>query len=324
MADSTTFAVADSPFPSLEPVETVLASFNPVISIAKDTSEDAIIEAAKGAKALFVTYAQITAKVIDTLDGCGAIGRFGIGLDNIDLDAATAAGIPVVYAPQYCLDEVSDHTMALLLTAARKTALGDKLVKQGRWEMPAVVPIMRFRGKTMGLVGFGNIAQLVAVKAQAFGINVIASDPYVKPEVAEAKGVELIEFDALLARSDYVSVHAPLTPTTENMFSTDAFAKMKNTAFIVNTARGGLIDTKALVTALDAGELAGAGLDVLPQEPPAEDDPLLSRDDVVINPHTSFYSEDALLDLQTTVAGDILTVLNGGQPKWPANPDVFN
>ncbi|HCP01386.1 MAG: hydroxyacid dehydrogenase [Alphaproteobacteria bacterium] len=323
MADSTIFAVADSPFPSLEPVETVLASLNPSINMAADTSEDAIIEVAKGANALFVTYAQITAKVIDSLDGCGAIGRFGIGLDNIDLDAATAAGIPVVYAPQYCLDEVSDHTMALLLTAARKTALADKLVKKGRWEMPAVAPIMRFRGKTMGLVGFGNIAQLVAQKAQAFGINVISSDPFVKPEIAEAKGVELVDFDALLERSDYVSVHAPLTPATENMFSTEAFAKMKSSAFIVNTARGGLIDTAALVAALDAGEIAGAGLDVLPQEPPAEDDPILNRDNVVINPHTSFYSEDALLDLQTTVAGDVLTVLNGEQPKWPANPDVF-
>jgi D-3-phosphoglycerate dehydrogenase len=320
MADSTTFAVADSPFPSLEPVEEVLASFNPEITMAADTSEDAIIEAAKGAKALFVTYAQITAKVIASLDTCGAIGRFGIGLDNIDLAAATEAGIPVVYAPQYCLDEVSDHTMALLLTAARKTALADKLVKQGRWEMPAVVPILRFRGKTMGLVGFGNIAQLVAVKAQAFGINVIASDPYVKPELAKEKGVELVDMDALLERSDYVSVHAPLTPETENMFSTEAFAKMKSSAFIVNTARGGLIDTKALVAALDAGEIAGAGLDVLPQEPPAADDPILGRDDVVINPHTSFYSEDALLDLQTTVASDVGAVLNGKTPKYPVKP----
>ena len=323
MADSTTFAVADSPFPSLEPVEEVLASFNPEIKMAADTSEDAIIEAATGAKALFVTYAQITAKVIASLDGCGAIGRFGIGLDNIDLDAATEAGIPVVYAPQYCLDEVSDHTMALLLTAARKTALADKLVKEGRWEMPAVVPIMRFRGKTIGLVGFGNIAQLGAEKAKAVGMNGISSDPFVKPEVTAAKGVELVEFDTLLERSDYVSVHAPLTPATENMFSTAAFAKMKSTAFIINTARGGLIETVALVAALNAGEIAGAGLDVLPQEPPAADDPILNRDDVVINPHTSFYSEDALHDLQTTVAGDVLTVLNGEQPKWPANPDVF-
>jgi len=323
VAESTTFAVTDSPFPSLEPAETVLESFNPDMKMAADPSEDAIIEAARGAKALFVTYAQITAKVIDTLDGCGAIGRFGIGLDNIDLDAATAAGIPVVYAPQYCLDEVSDHTMALLLTAARKTAYADKLVKQGRWEMPAVAPILRFRGKTMGLVGFGNIAQLVAVKAQAFGLNVIAFDPYVNADVAKEKGVEIVELDDLLARSDYVSVHAPLTPETQNMFSTDAFSKMKSSAYIVNTARGGLIDIDALAAALDAGEIAGAGLDVLPEEPPAVDSTILQRDDVVINPHTSFYSEDALLDLQTTVAKDVLAVLNGDQPTFPANPDVF-
>jgi D-3-phosphoglycerate dehydrogenase len=323
VADTTTFAVADSPFPSLDPAAEVLKAYNPELKLASEPTPKAILDVAKGARALFVTYAQITADIIGQLDGCGAIGRFGIGLDNIDLKAATAAGIPVVYAPQYCLDEVSDHTMALLLTVTRKTAYADKLVKQGRWEMPAVVPIMRYRGRTMGLVGFGNIAQLVAQKAQGFGINVIAFDPYVDAAKAAEKGVELVDMDALLARSDYVSVHAPLTPETQNMFSTEAFSKMKNTAFIVNTARGGLIDVDALVAALDAGEIAGAGLDVLPEEPPAADAAILKRDDVVINPHTSFYSEDALLDLQTTVAEDVRRVLEGEAPKFPANPDVF-
>jgi D-3-phosphoglycerate dehydrogenase len=323
VADTTTFAVTDSPFPSLDPAAGVLKSYNPEMKLACEPSPEAILEVAKGAKALFVTYAKLTADLIGQLEGCGAIGRFGIGLDNIDLEAATKAGIPVVYAPQYCLDEVSDHTMALLLTAVRKTAFADKLVKQGRWEMPAVVPIMRLRGKTMGLVGFGNIAQLVAQKAQGFGIEVIAFDPYVDAAKAAEKRVELVDMDTLLARSDFVSVHAPLTPETRHMFSTEAFSKMKNTAFIVNTARGPLIDIDALVAALDAGEIAGAGLDVLPEEPPAADAPILHRDDVVINPHTSFYSEDALLDLQTTVAEDVRRVLEGEAPRFPANPDVF-
>lgn len=323
MADTTTFAVADSPFPSLDPAAGVLEAYNPELKLASEPTPEAILDVARGARALFVTYAKITADMIGELDGCGAIGRFGIGLDNIDLEAATRAGIPVVYAPHYCLDEVSDHTMALLLTAVRKTAFADKLVKQGRWEMPAVVPIVRLRGRTLGLVGFGNIAQLVAQKAQGFGIDVIAADPYVDAGVAGAKGVELVDMDALLARSDFVSVHAPLTPETQNMFSTEAFSKMKNSAFIVNTARGGLIDVDALVAALDAGEIAGAGLDVLPEEPPAADAAILQRDDVVVNPHTSFYSEDALLDLQTTVAEDVRRVLEGEAPKYPANPDVF-
>ncbi len=213
--------------------------------------------------------------------------------------------------------------MALLLSLARKVTLANGVVQSGRWEMPAVVPISRIRGQTLGLVGFGHIPQLLAPKAQAFGMEVITSDPYVSDDVVKERGVTKVEFDQLLAQSDYISVHAPLTPETQDLFSTDAFKKMKSTAYLINTARGPLIDADALAKALDDGEIAGAGLDVAPVEPLPKDSPLLGRDNLILTPHTAFYSEDALLDLQTKCAVDVASVLNGEKPKYPVNPEVL-
>ena len=313
-----TIAVADSVFPNLDLAKEALTRVNAgEFQMSEDGSASSILAVAAYADALFVTYSQINAEVIAGLNNCKVIGRFGIGVDNIDLVAAGEKGITVCYAPVYCLDEVSDHAMALLLACARKIPFANKCASEGRWEMPAVVPIGRFRGKTIGLIGLGNIPQKIVGKAQAFGINVIASDPYCPEDVFSRLNVEKVELDDLLGRSDYVSVHAPLTPETENMFNMDAFKKMKNTAYLINTARGPLVEINDLAAALDAGEIAGAGLDVLPEEPPAADNPLLGRDDVVLTPHTGFYSEDALLDLQTTVATDVTSVLAGEAPKYP-------
>ncbi len=317
---STQVAVTDTVFPSLDPAREALSRVDAELTLASEPTVEGILAVAADADALLVTYGQINADVIAGLNNCKAIGRFGIGTDNIDIGAATGKGIVVTYAPVYCLDEVSDHAMALLLSVARKIPYADKLVADGRWEMPAVVPIARFRGTTLGLLGLGNIPQQIVGKAQAFGMNVIAADPYCPDEVFQKFNVAKVEFDDLLARSDYISVHAPLTPETEKMFNMDAFRKMKNTAFLINTARGPLVDTADLAAALDAGEIAGAGLDVLPTEPPAADDPIVGRDDVVITPHTGFYSEDALLDLQTTVASDVAAVLAGEEPKYPVKP----
>jgi len=186
--------------------------------------------------------------------------------------------------------------------------------------MPAVVPIHRLKGRTLGLVGLGNIPQALVPKAQAFGIKVIAADPYCPDDVFQRMGVEKVDLDEMLARSDYVSVHAPLTPETEKMFNADAFKQMKPNAFLINTARGPLVDIDDLAAALDAGEIAGAALDVLPSEPPGADNPVVGRADVILTPHTGFYSEDALLDLQTTVASDVARVLTGEEPKYPVKP----
>jgi D-3-phosphoglycerate dehydrogenase len=310
-------AVTDSVFPSLEPAKAALGRLNPTYRMSKSVNADDILAVAKDADAILVTYAKLTRDILSQLTKCKAIGRFGLGVDNIDLPTAKEKGIAVNYVPDYCIREVSDHTMALLLALIRKIPLSNKLVQSGRWEMPAVVPIRRLEGTVLGLVGFGHIPRLVVPKAQAFGMKVIAYDPYVKPEQFKAMNVEGVDFDTLVKTSDYVSVHAPLLPATRGMLNADAFAKMKKGAYVVNTARGPLIDEPALIAALDAGQVGGAALDVVTAEPLAKDSPLLGRDNVIISPHTGFYSIEALEELQTKCATDVARVLSGEKAVYP-------
>ncbi len=310
-------AVTDSVFPSLDPAKAELAKLNPTFLMSKSANADDILVVAKDADAILVTYAKLTRELLMQLTKCRAIGRFGLGVDNIDLPAAKEKGIAVNYVPDYCIREVSDHAMALLLALIRKIPLSNKLVQSGRWEMPAVVPIRRIEGTVLGLVGFGNIPRLVAPKAQAFGIKVIAYDPYAKPEAFKAAKVEGVDFDTLLKTADYISVHAPLLPATRGMMNADAFGKMKKGAYLVNTARGPLIDEPALIAALDSGHLGGAGLDVVAAEPLAKDSKLLGRDNVIISPHTGFYSIEALTELQTKCAADVARVLGGQKAVYP-------
>jgi D-3-phosphoglycerate dehydrogenase len=310
-------AVTDSVFPSLDLAKAALARLNPTYRMSKSVNADDILAVAKDADAILVTYAKLTRDILTQLTKCKAIGRFGLGVDNIDLPAAKEKGIAVNYVPDYCIREVSDHAMALLLALIRKITLSNKLVQSGRWEMPAVVPIRRIEGTVLGLIGFGHIPRLVAPKAQAFGMKVIGYDPYIKPDVFKAAKVESVDLDTLLKTSDYVSVHAPLLPATRGMLNAAAFAKMKKGAYLVNTARGPLIDEPALIAALDAGQIAGAGLDVVAAEPLAKDSPLLGRDNVIISPHTGFYSIEALNELETKCAADVARVLSGEKAIYP-------
>ena len=319
----TLVAVAESPFPNLNPAEAVLSELDAEMVMADEPTLEGILKVAAEADGLMVTYGQITADVIKGLKKCKVIGRFGLGVDNIDIDAATKAGIAVVYVPDYCIDEVSDHAMAMLLDLARKVSFSNSLVQAGRWEMPAVTPLSRLRGRTLGLAGLGQIPRAVAPKAQSFGLKVIAYDPFVDNEVAKALDVELVDLDTLLESSNYVSVHVPMMPETEKMFGADAFKKMKADALLVNTARGPLVDTDALAEALDAGEIGGAALDVMPVEPPGADHPLLGRDNVILSPHTGFYSIEALEELQTKTARGVVDVLQGNTPVYPINPEVL-
>jgi D-3-phosphoglycerate dehydrogenase len=310
-------AFTENVFPTLDPALGELKRLNPDIRMSKSTNADDILAVGKDADAIMVTYAKLTRDLISQLTRCKAIGRFGLGVDNIDLPACKEKGIAVNYVPDYCIREVSDHAMALLLALIRKIPLSNKLVQAGRWEMPAVVPITRIEGTTLGLIGFGNIPRLVAPKAQAFGMQVVAYDPYAKPELFKAAGVESVDFDTLLSRSDYISVHAPLLPATRGMLNAAAFGKMKKGAYVVNTARGPLIDEAALIAALDSGQVGGAGLDVVAVEPLAKDSPLLGRDNVIISPHTAFYSIEALEELQTKCAADVARVLSGQKAVYP-------
>ena len=310
-------AVTDSPFPSLDPVKAALAKLDPELRMAKSSAADDIVAVAHDADAVIVCYAQITAAVIGGLNRCKVIGRTGLGVDNIDVPAAAARGIAVTYVPDYCLAEVSDHAMALVLALARKVTFANTLVQSGRWELPPIVPLRRLEGQVLGLVGFGNIPRAVAPKAKAFGLTVITHDPYVSKDVLASAGVEGVSFDDLLARSDFISVHAPLLPATRGLINAAAFAKMKKGALIVNTARGPLIDEAALIAALDCGHLGGAALDVVATEPLAKDSPLLGRDNVILTPHTAFYSVEALVELQTKAASDVARVLAGEKPVYP-------
>jgi D-3-phosphoglycerate dehydrogenase / 2-oxoglutarate reductase len=310
-------AVTDSVFPSLDPAKAALAKLNPTFRMSKSVNADDILAVAKDADAILVTYAKLARDILSQLTKCRAIGRFGLGVDNIDLVAAREKGIAVNYVPDYCIREVSDHAVALLLALIRKIPLSNKLVQAGRWEMPAVVPIRRIESTVLGLIGFGHIPRLVAPKAKAFGIKVIAFDPFAKPDVFKAAGVESVDFDTLLKTSDYVSVHAPLTPQTRGLMNAAAFGKMKKGAYIVNTARGPLIDEAAMIAALDSGRLGGAALDVVATEPLTKDSALLGRDNVIISPHTAFYSIEALEELQSKCASDVARVLSGEKAIYP-------
>src|SRR3984957_19114304 len=202
-------AVSDIVFPNLDRARAVLSKIGAQLRLAEEANSEAILRVARDADALFATYAKITAEMIRQMTRCRIISRFGIGVDNVDIPAATERGIVVTKVPDYCIDEVSDHTMALLLSAVRKIPLANSLVQQGRWEMPAVVPIHRLRGTVLGLVGFGRIPQLVAPKAKAFGLRVISYDPFVSAEIMRRTGVEKVDFSELVKVSDHISIHTP-------------------------------------------------------------------------------------------------------------------
>jgi D-3-phosphoglycerate dehydrogenase len=313
--------VTDTVFPNLDITRQILS---PVVdvNVLEDSSANSIAEATTNADAVLVTYAQITGDIIRRMNRCRIIARYGIGVDNVDVEAATEKGIVITNVPDYCIEEVSDHAVALLLALARKLIPSNARVRNGKWEMSSVVPIRRLRGSALGLIGFGRIAQQVASKSQAFGMRVMAYDPYISAEVLNRAGVQGMGFEALLASADYISIHVPLGATTHHLFGAAAFRQMKDTAYIINTARGGIIDEPALIKALDAHEIAGAALDVLEIEPPSKSH-LLGRNDVILTPHTSFYSEESLLELQTKAAEEVTRVLQGKPPRNPVNPKAI-
>jgi len=315
-------AVTDAPFASFNPAREVLAKIRAELRMAEQPTPEAIVRVARDADAVIVTYAKLTGEMIKLMTRCRIISRFGIGLDNIDIPAATDAGIVVTNVPDYCIDEVSEHTLARLLALVRKIPFANMHTHAGRWETAAVAPIHRLRGTILGLVGFGKIPQLVAPKAQAFGLRIVTYDPYVSQEALTRLGVEEVEFSELVRISDYISLHAPLTPKTHHLFNAEVFGQMKPTSYLINTSRGPIVDEKALAHALDTGQLAGAALDVLSQEPPSGS-PLMGHEKVILTPHMSYYSVESLVDLQTKGADEVVRVMTGQPPRNPVNPEVL-
>ena len=272
--------------------------------------------------ALLNTYAgPITAETMARMPRCRIIARYGIGVDTIDVAAATAAGIIVTNNPTYCIEDVAEHTMALLLACARKVAFYDRLVRAGRWELPPGKPLFRLVGRTLGLVGFGNIARAVAARAAAFGLRILYHDPFVAPGQVPLPA-EKRELGELLAEADFVSLHPPLNAETRGMMDDAAFARMKPTAFLINCSRGPIVDSGALVRALDAGRIAGCALDTVDPEPLPATHPLRGRDNVLVTPHAAWYSEQAMVGLQAGAPGEVRRVLGGEWPLHVVNPDV--
>jgi len=315
--------VSDYAWKDLEIERAILASEDASLLVSATGTEDELTALAPEADGILTCWKPVTAKVIQAALQCIAIGRYGIGLDNIDVAEATRHGIVVTNVPSYCVEEVSDHALALLLSLARKVTFFDRAIKSGVYDLQAGTPIFRVRGRILGIAGFGRIGRALYHKARGLGLNVIVFDPYVNRASLSSFEVEVVDFPRLLERSDFISIHVPLTPETRGLFNLAALRQMKPQAFLINTSRGQLIDAKALREALDEGIIAGAGLDVLPVEPPATDDPLVGHPRTIITPHAAFNSEESLVELRETAARQMAAVLCGTRPENIVNPEVL-
>jgi D-3-phosphoglycerate dehydrogenase len=283
-------------------------------------SEEGVIAVAREADAILVREAPVSAGVIDALTHCKAIVRYGVGVDNIDLEHARRRGIYVANVPGYGTEEVSDHAAALLLACIRNLRTRDANLREGRFETGIQESIFRTTGKTLGLIGYGQIGRALHRKWKGFlPQRVLVFDPYAQPKTLLENGAEAAELDRLLTESDYISLHAPLTPQTRHIVNAETLAKMKPNAIIVNTARGELIDEKALAAALAEGRIAAAGLDVFEKEPLGPDHPFIGLPNVVLSGHVGWYSKDAVKELQTRGAQEVVRVLSGGVPQCWVN-----
>lgn len=290
------------------------------------SSPDSFLAGARDADALLTSWGiKIDQQIIAGLEKCAVIGVGSVGVDMVDVDAATEAGIVVTNVPDVFIEEVADHTLMLLLACARRSKLMDKMVNEGKWYKgrPILEQIPRLWGQTLGLISFGNVATAVARRAKPFGLNVIAYDPYVTELKMTAEGVQPVNLPELYEKSDYISIHPGLNDTSRAMLNDDAFAAMKNTVSIINCGRGPTIDEAALIRALQSGQVAAAGLDVLEKEPPEPDNPLLHMDNVVLSPHAASATDRMRPETRRRAAREVRLVLEGKWPMSCVNPAVL-
>jgi D-3-phosphoglycerate dehydrogenase len=289
----------------------------------KTTGEEELLAGAADADGLLVVYAQITERLINALGKCKIIVRAGIGYNNVDVEAASRRRIMFANVPDYCQGEVADHTMALLLTLTRKTAFLNNQVRKRNWSFNAARPIPRLAETTLGLYGCGSIARAVAQRARSFGIAIQGFDPYLPDELFAGLGIKKVDADTLFATSDFLSLHAPLTPETRHVVNAESLKKMKKNAVLINTARGPLVNLDDVCAALKQGVIAGAGLDVLETEPPAFPLALSELDNAVITPHSAYYSDSSEPELRQKAMQEAIRVLAGGRPKFWLNQKAF-
>ena len=320
---STKVYVTDYEYATLEPEKRELNKIGAIMIPKQCKTEEDVIRECKDASGLIDQYAPITRKVMESLPDLKVVGGYGVGVNTIDVDAATELGIQVLNVPDYCMDEVSNQAISLMLACHRKLNILNSQVHHNGWDYKIAKPIHRLQGQTLGLLGFGRIPKMVAQKAKAFSLNIIAYDPYVTPEVGLQHNVTILPLKDVLQKADIISVHVPLTKDTENLLNEQTLSWMKPEAIVINTSRGPLIDEKALYHALKDKKLGYAGLDVTVQEPIQKDNPLLTLDNVIITPHVAWYSEEAELELKTKVAQGVADVLSGKNAKYLVNRDVL-
>jgi D-3-phosphoglycerate dehydrogenase len=320
---TTKVLITDYVWPSTDPEREVLEAAGVELVIAPNTRETTLAELAKDVDAIMFCFAKVTAKVLESATNCKIAARYGIGVDNVDIAKATELGILVTNVPDYCMDEVTDHALGMIIALNRRLVPHTSAVSDGGWNSIALNhPMHRTRGATLGIVGYGRIGRSLAAKAIGFGMNILAYDPLIEIG-SEIDGASVVSLDELLTKSDFVSLHVPLIPSTKNMISAPQLAKMKPGSIIVNCARGGLVDEDALAKSLASGHTAGAGLDVVEPTPPDPTSYLLQQENVIITPHTAFFSQASTLELEQRTAQEVIRVLNGDKPENLINPDVL-
>lgn len=324
MSEKKTVLVTDYAWPSLDIEREIFRKIDTGITVAQTGSEEELIRLARSADGILCNWKSVSTAVLEAAVGCVSVGRYGIGLDNIHVDTATRLGIVVTNVPAYCIDDVADHTMALLLACNRKVCWFDRDIKDGKYDLSAQLPLQRLSGHVLGLAGFGRIGQAVAERALSFGLRVIALQPRRNPGPLPNAAVEFVPLPELLKRSDFLSLHLPATPETKGILNSSAFQRMKQGAVLINTARGSLVNTPDLLDALETGKIAAAGIDVWQSEPLPPGDPLATHPRVIATPHAAFYSDEALAELQTTAASQMVAVLTGQTPQNIINPAVLN
>lgn len=311
--------ITDHVFPNNDPERAILDGLATLV-LAGPVSDAELIEKARDADAVLNCYRPLSADLLKSMSNCKIIARYGIGVDTIPVPVATERGIQVTNVPDYCIEEVADHSLALILAFTRGILRGVDQTRAGGWDVKSLRPIQRQRGRTLGLVGFGRIARALADRARALGYDVIAFDPHLPATAFATAKARSVDLETLFQESDVVSLHAPLTPETRHTVNAKSLATMRQGAVIVNTSRGGLVDYEAVVAALRSGHLGGAGLDVLEAEPPLPTStPAADLPNLILTPHLAFYSEQALVELQVKAARQVRAVLEGRVPDYPIN-----
>lgn len=309
--------IADSRYPAHDEERAALEAIDAEVIVERSDDEDKLAAAIVDVDGLVVNLAPVTAKVIAAMNKCKCVSRYGVGYDNVDTAALKAKDIYLANVPDYCGEDVSDHAFALFMDCVRKVSRKDRLVRAGKWNLTDIQPVHRIAGQTFGFVGYGMIARVLHRKLSGFNLGrVLIADPFVKAETAAAAGAELVELDTLCAESDYISIHAPLTPATTGLIGAEQFAAMKDSAIIVNTSRGPLIDEAALVDALAGDKIACAGLDVFASEPLVADSKLRSLENVTLTDHAGWYSVESMVELKTKAAKNIADTLTTGKPTY--------